>query len=439
MFEEYIPRLKVGMFFKEYAEQLLENDDAIAAKLTTRAEIARQTWDRVENRLGEMNFDNLFWDRTFKSAMQLAFRSVTWKMGTLRAGMGAIKGQVSELSPWIGQEVFDDPLRTVQKAGAGRGAPKMDPNFAWLLGVSAMTAMIGTIVNYAFNGEAPKTLTDLVHPRVGGEDDRGKPNRISLPTYFRDFESFRNSPARYASGSLATIWSRMPELWNNKDFFGNYVYNPEDPMWKKVLEGLGHVVNTPFSFANYERVKEQSGSKAAEILSFLGFTKGPRYVDMSSAEKVADEIVMKTFENLPPREEAAKQRAQLRKEILRQMKTNAPEAYDKMLQLLAEGKLDARDLSEVNKRARQSWLQSMVQDHMKAADAMKVWRSADRTEKLQLVDIMITKINRSRTLSTDKKSEYMNEVLEDAYGISNPNRELTPPPGPYDLPNVPEP
>src|ERR1017187_3353783 len=55
----------------------------------TRAQLARKVVDSVENRFGEMNFDNLFWNRTWKTALQLAFRSVTWKLGTAREITGA--------------------------------------------------------------------------------------------------------------------------------------------------------------------------------------------------------------------------------------------------------------------------------------------------------------------------------------------------------------
>src|SRR6185437_6433548 len=99
-------------------------------------------------------------------------RSVTWKLGTLRAGVGAFSGQMGELA---------EPLKLM--ADKIRGEPtehhlvsKLDPNMAWLLGVAATTAFIGTTAMYMFTGRYPENLLDVVHPQTGGKDDHGKPN-----------------------------------------------------------------------------------------------------------------------------------------------------------------------------------------------------------------------------------------------------------------------
>ena len=84
LFEKFIPQLKVGTFLREHAFDLELHADDIASGKTTRGELARKNWAFVEDRFGELNWDNLYWNRTFKSAMQLAFRSVTWKLGNLR-------------------------------------------------------------------------------------------------------------------------------------------------------------------------------------------------------------------------------------------------------------------------------------------------------------------------------------------------------------------
>lgn len=81
LFEYYIPNLKLGFALKEYNLAKAEYSDRLASGEITREQLARQIVDGVENRFGEMNFDNLFWDRTFKTFAQLLFRSVTWKLG----------------------------------------------------------------------------------------------------------------------------------------------------------------------------------------------------------------------------------------------------------------------------------------------------------------------------------------------------------------------
>jgi hypothetical protein len=62
--------------------------------------------------------------------------------------------------------------------------------------------------------------------RTGDYDFRGKPSRISLPTYWKDVEHFSDDPARTVIGSLSTTLSKSIDIAQNKDFQGNYVYNP---------------------------------------------------------------------------------------------------------------------------------------------------------------------------------------------------------------------
>lgn len=437
LFDHYIPRLKIGMWFKEYSEQLLEYKDAIDSGKMSRPELARQVWDRVENRFGEMNFDNLFWNRTFKSTMQLAFRSVTWKLGNLRAGGQAVVGQLSN---------FADPLKMLSDTIQGgefegkRLVPKLDPNMAWVLGVGATTAVLGTIASKMMTGKTPwewvdedekngmslpgAILVEITHPRIGGYDDHGKPNRISLPTYYRDYEHLMSSPARYAKGSISTLWTKIPEVWNNKDFYGQQVYNPNDPLWKEAADGLAHLINMPFGFSNYMQAKESGGNANAAILGFLGFTKAPREVDMSVAEKTANKIILEKMDGLPGRNEKQQAHSEARREIIHMMKQNDPEAHGKMLNYIQGGKLQQKDTSRIEKVAQASWLQSMVGgSSMDARHAMDVWADADRTERGLLVNIMISKINHSQTLTATERKEYMDKILNDS------KDSLPPPPG----------
>src|SRR5438046_3331236 len=89
LFQIYIPNLKYSLFLRQMSEQAAEHTADLENGTMTRAELARQVVDSVENRFGELNFDNLFWNRTIKSAMQLIFRSATYKLGSVRELSGA--------------------------------------------------------------------------------------------------------------------------------------------------------------------------------------------------------------------------------------------------------------------------------------------------------------------------------------------------------------
>jgi hypothetical protein len=156
LFDYYIPNLKVAQFFKEYAEALEQNERKLKGGILTRAALARQTWRFVEDRFGEMNYDTYFWNRTFKSAMQLMFRSVTWKLGSVSAFAGAFGGQ--------GKEFVD--------AFKERRAPELHRNMAWLFGMMLLTATLGAIIQQVFAHKPPGGLTDLVFPQLDPKDDK---------------------------------------------------------------------------------------------------------------------------------------------------------------------------------------------------------------------------------------------------------------------------
>jgi hypothetical protein len=115
-----------------------------------------------------MNFNNIYWNNTFKSVLQLAFRSVTWKLGNLRGAGSAIGPEMLNS--------FRDPLEAFRRdwngnggggkggaatvvgaaAASGRGSmfhpsnarkyvPRVGMNQGWLLGMLFTSAVIGTV------------------------------------------------------------------------------------------------------------------------------------------------------------------------------------------------------------------------------------------------------------------------------------------------------
>ena len=64
MMEYMIPRLKLGVFHGMAANEL-ERLGPGATVEQTRAAMA-SVWDSVDNRMGQLIYDNLFWHRTFK-------------------------------------------------------------------------------------------------------------------------------------------------------------------------------------------------------------------------------------------------------------------------------------------------------------------------------------------------------------------------------------
>src|SRR6202012_2529325 len=51
----------------------------------------QKAWESVDNRMGQLVYDNLFWNKTAKDLGMLAIRSVGWNLGTVREVIGGVK------------------------------------------------------------------------------------------------------------------------------------------------------------------------------------------------------------------------------------------------------------------------------------------------------------------------------------------------------------
>ena len=265
LFEQYIPHLKWGMFMRDYSLALEEVGDRIAKGEVSQATVARKVADSVENRFGEMNFDNLYWNRTFKTALQLMFRSVTWKLGNIRAYKDALVGQTKELA------------RPFQ----GKGAPNLDPNMGWLLGMSLWTAALGGAIHTIATGKKPEQMKDFIYPII----DKASGIRVSVPTYWRDMVSAAHSPLGYVKSGMSGEIGRVADIWQNKDFYGNEVYSADDPLPRKTLDVIEHLFPIPFSVASAKQAKQQGGSEAAKVAGYAGFTKAPSWLEQTPMQQ----------------------------------------------------------------------------------------------------------------------------------------------------------
>jgi hypothetical protein len=302
LFNEYIPRLKLGAFLEEYGMGLDRFADELAKGEISKATIARRAVDRIEDRFGEMNFDNLFWNRNFKTALQYLFRSVTWKIGNIRAVGRGLFGQAGELlepldyvrQKMLGKEVTARPL------------PRLDPDFAWMVSVTATTATLGTIVQklmgQPFPWQTSTPFMDAFMPRSGGFSEDGKPNRLLLPSYVRDWLSAKHDPQAYVMHGLSSTVGRSLEAWNNRDFYGNEVYDDRNPYAQRLLQGIAHVLTPswPFSFQGAGKAAERGFSPVAP---FAGMQPAPRAYQETPFEQFVSGQLSRKYETAARRPE----------------------------------------------------------------------------------------------------------------------------------------
>lgn len=286
LFNVYIPRLKIGIWLKEYSQQLSERADDIASGSVKREELARDTWTRVENRLGEMNFDNLAWNRTFKTSLQLLFRSVTWKLGSLRFFAGAPLGQGKALTDWFekmppeGYPEGHEDFPPIKGFRLTTNRPRLNPSMAGVLSILMVSSVLSQIVNHMLHPNVPeeeKTIQDHLFIWTGDYDRNGNKIYMMPPTYLKDIAGLKANPKNYIMSSMSGIMSRLRDVIRNKDYFGDYVYNPHDPLTNQLLQGMAYVLFTkPFIVQNLQKLQSETNNPVTKILPLLGMTKAPK-------------------------------------------------------------------------------------------------------------------------------------------------------------------
>ncbi|MBZ5551014.1 MAG: hypothetical protein LAO22_24175, partial [Acidobacteriia bacterium] len=402
LFQWYIPNLKYSLFLRLMSEQAAEHAADLKSGAMTRTQLARKVVDSVENRFGELNFDNLFWNRTFKTAMQFAFRSVTWKLGNVRELGGGICGQAKEFGRWAWQahELLGGAPREVSvKSGllakpmkipfpepgmAKPGVlPKLDMKASWNVSLILLTAGLGSIAAKALSGKYPWDWADAehrddgsgarakamyletVHPRTGETDSHGKPVRISLPTYWKDVEHAISNPAQYVLGSLSTTLGKSLDLAHNEDYFGNYIYNPNAGLGTKLKQSGKYVFPTPFVLSNYQRNLKSAGKKTAALSAF-GFPKAPSNLDYTPAERMAADLLKVREARHTPEE---------------------IEAWQAKHEALKAGELGRKEMHRYLRDQRHTWLERDFR-RLTFPEALKVYNVASEEEKGTLDPLM---------------------------------------------------
>jgi hypothetical protein len=375
LFETYIPRLKIGFFLKEYSQQLEQNAAAQqrGQPFKDRATLSREVWDRIENRFGEMNFDNLFWDRTMKSGLQFAFRSVTWWLGNTRAVGGAIMGQGREIRSAI-QE---------------KRVPYADPGFVWAtLGIGITSAVLANIVQ-GLSGQGPtKDLNDVIHPRIGGIDDRGHPLRTNILTYLRTYKALIKDPFGSVGNALSSVYRNLVEIAENRDYFGNYIADPQAPAWERWFADMQHLAGSPFSFSAAKRAYGL-GADPQQAVELFFLTKAPGDVDFTAAEREMANRMRKRGFRLTPKEVAA---GQERKRLERELRSGAPGAEQELDKATDAGEITGRQRAGIIKRG-ETPPSELRRDYMitgfkrlSIEDAIAVFAAATPEEKSFLQD-----------------------------------------------------
>lgn len=366
MMKEIVPRQKLGVF-ADIARFELERLGPEATFEETRAAMAK-AWDSVENRMGQMTYDNLFWNRTAKDLAMLAVRSVGWNLGTIRE---------------VGGGIVDLVRIPLQIAGGKPPAELNLKRITYLMGLLTYSAIVGAIYQYLRTGKGPEEPKDYFFPKTGQLDEAGRPQRASLPTYVKDIYHYFTEPGKTLANKVAPIWSVFGEMVRNEDFYGTEIRGADDPLvdqMKELAEYGLHAIE-PFGVRNYERDVQMRNPTFDKMQRFVGVVPAPAAIEKSKAERLASELAQ---EHIPAgsRTHGEAQRRDAEQTIARLAKAGKDYA-DQARDYVQSGILTAKD-------AHAAALRSQVAPLLRTArslpldDLLRVWKVATPEERDEL-------------------------------------------------------
>ena len=379
--EYMVPRLKLGTFQylagDIYSRSANLSEEQITEQLT-------QAWDSVDNRLGQLPYDNLFWNQYVKDVSMLAVRSVGWNLGSIREYGGAVT------------DIF------TAKERIAMGGELVSGKQAYVMGAAVSYATLGAVLTYLFTGDRPKELKDYFFPPTGKQNPDGSAERIGLPTYSRDVYSWTHDPARTAHHKVHPMWGTFIDMWANEDYYGTEIRNADDPLMAQLINSVQHVGEAyiPFSVRNYMRMREAKEPAAqAAVASGLGITSAPAYITRSKAQKLAMKYLIAKIPAGSRTQEKA-EKSKRRKGLVRQLRAGeevAPEEFEGLT------------LTERKGIVAESRLQPLAASvkRLSLREALDVYLQSTPEERKQLWPIVVAKRQNARAIDQEVAKYYL--------------------------------
>jgi broad specificity phosphatase PhoE len=255
----WVPALKVGGFLKSLEAETMSRPNMTPEEFQRARE---RIWDSMDDRMGQVVYDNIFMNKALKDMAFMGVRSFGWTGGTIRA---------------ITKGVGEIPLSR-QRLFSGKGITQRT---AYLMALPMTVGLYGYMYHYMSTGEPPQEMKDYFFPKDGTVNPDGTDHRVTIPSYMKDILAYKQAPATTVVHKLSPFLNDIAEMYMNKDFYGEQIYNPDDPMYQQGLDVLKHQAETmiPFSFKQRpgedKSLGEQFGTKPGLTQKF-GIMPAPK-------------------------------------------------------------------------------------------------------------------------------------------------------------------
>lgn len=385
LMEHVVPLQKLGVF-GEMAQKALADLPAEATLTERRAALAG-AWDSVDNRMGQLVYDNLFWNKAFKDLAMSSVRSVGWNLGTIRE----LGGGMTDLAA-TGAGALKD---------GGEGAVSaLTHRAAYAAALPITVGMYGAAYQYLRTGEAPSEPKDYFYPKTGEVDVDGNPERVQLPSYMKDLAAYSGHPWETVKHKMAPMPAAMLEMLENQDFYGDEIRNPNDPAVKQIMQEakfIGEQVE-PFAFRNQEESgKRGDQSNITKFGNWFGVTPAPRSEVRSDAQNQMSMYLGERRQSGASPEDAEARKA--RGDILNSLRLasqgkDGGDITQAVTDAIERGQVTPKNVIQILRRVGSSPAQERFK-RLSAAQAIDVFQRATPKEKALFADALMKKIGRA--------------------------------------------
>jgi sulfur relay (sulfurtransferase) DsrC/TusE family protein len=387
-----VPRQKLGVFADMAKYEMKLHPDMTPEELRGRLQKA---WASVDNRMGQLVYDNLFWNHVTKDIAMASVRSVGWNLGTFREVGGAPK------------EALD-----IFTSGVKGQTAEQTHKLAYMISLVTTTMLSSAIFQYLRTGKGPDEPRDYFFPKDGGTDKNGDATRVSMPTYVKDLYHYSSD---FPSGAMNTLKNKLSpvngivaQMMTNKDYYGTKVYDEDDTAVEKTKEVFNYLGEQliPFGIRNVK--KSTSDRLADKILPFIGIVPAPFDLNMSDAEKKMSEIMR---EKLPiggrTKEQADK--SQIKSDIRNQFIKSGSEAV--LDEAVKANKITDTEADKIWEDAQLTPIERSAK-RLNPTELFGVYKIATPEEKKLISPILMDKIFNAEDKEPDEVTmEKMNRMI----------------------------
>jgi hypothetical protein len=372
--EVLVPMQKAGVFADLWRFEMSRlPKDATSDMMRAAASTA---WNSVDNRLGQLVYDNLFWHRMTKDVALASVRSVGWNLGTFRE----LGGGASDLAHSAIGVVRNGRLELTHRG-------------AYVVALPFAVGLMGSVIHYLYTGTAPATLKDMFYPRTGRENPDGTQERLALPSYVKDVLNYSRHPWRTISGKVHPAITSVVSMLENQDWYGNEIRNPDDPLVRQVEQEVKYLAEQfePFGIRNFEQERRESQPLSRSVGAFVGLTPAPREVVRTPAQNLMRDYLGSRVPGgaTPEAAENRNERARLRLEF----EQHRPHAMQDLQRAITQGAIRQSQAAALVKGLHEPPGVSAFKA-LRLNEAVKVYQLADSAERARWGRAFQAKVNR---------------------------------------------